>query len=326
MVKISVIIPVYNTEQYLERCLDSVIGRTPDGIEILVVNDGSTDGSERIIESFVERYPDLIRYFSKENGGLSSARNHGMRYASGEYLAFVDSDDCVERDMFETLYAAAQDTDKDVVECDFDWVWPDRSVDDVSPGYEGAEDVFLRGRVMAWNKLYRRRVVEEHNITFPEGLHHEDIEFFYRLLPHINGIASVHRIGYHYVQRAGSLIDRQGERTKDVFAILRHIADDYRANDFFGAPDTYASGLEYLYIRFLLGSSFLHMVRIPERRVRRECLRAAWDLLNTAFPAWKKNAILNTRKTKKNRYFRTVGRFTYGLYAALFRIRAKDAL
>ncbi|MDR2156164.1 MAG: glycosyltransferase [Clostridiales Family XIII bacterium] len=321
MPKVSVIIPVYNTERYLERCLDSVVGQTMEDMEILLVNDGSTDGSERILLACLAGHPDKIVYLKKENGGLSSARNCGMRRATGEYIAFVDSDDFVERDMFELLYAAAKETDSDVAECDFDWVWPQRSVTDGAADYADTADIFLRGRVMACNKLYRRRIVEEAGVCFPEGLQYEDIAFFYTLLPHINGVASVHRVGYHYVQREDSIINRQTERTRDVFAVLGHIADHYRDNAYFGAPGTYGSGVEYLYVRFLLGSSFLRMVRIGDAKVRRDCLRDSWNLLSEAFPAWRKNAILNTRKTGKNRYFKTVCRFTFRLYAALFRLK-----
>jgi glycosyltransferase involved in cell wall biosynthesis len=321
MPKISVIIPVYNMEQYLERCLDSIVGQTMQDIEILVVNDGSKDRAEEIILAYRDRYPEMIRYFNKQNGGLSSARNCGMRHATGDYIAFIDSDDFAESDMLEMLYAAAQEADADVAECDFDWVWPDRTVTDRTPGYANAEDLFLNGRVMAWNKIYRRRIVEEQGIAFPEGLHYEDIEFFYKLLPHINGISSVRRVGYHYMQRQGSIINRQTERTKEIFAVLGHIAEYYRRNGLFEA---HAAGIEYLYIRFLLGSSFLRMIRIPDRRVRKACLAESWTLLNTAFPAWKKNPILNTRKTGKNRYFKTVNRVTFRLYAQLFRLKKAD--
>jgi glycosyltransferase involved in cell wall biosynthesis len=323
MPKISVIIPVYNTEKYLERCLDSIVAQTMEDIEILIVNDGSEDDSERIILAYRDRYPDRIRYLSKENGGLSSARNLGMEHATGEFLAFIDSDDFATADMLAMLYAAAKEQKKDIAECDFDWIWPDRTATDTAETYTDAEDSFLRGRVMACNKIYRRGVVARHGVRFPEGLQYEDIEFFYKLLPHINGIASVHRVGYGYVQRADSIVNRQTERTRDIFAILSRVFAYYRENEFFGACELYETGIEYLYIRFLLGSSFLRMVQIPDKKLRRDCLRESLELLNATFPNWRRNALLNARNTGKHRYFKTVGRYTLGLYARLLRLKGR---
>ena len=91
-VKVSIIVPVYNVEQYLGKCLDSLVNQTLQEIEILVVNDGSPDNSQRIIDDYVRRYPNKVRSFTKENGGLSDARNYGMQYATGKYVAFLDSD------------------------------------------------------------------------------------------------------------------------------------------------------------------------------------------------------------------------------------------
>ena len=93
MVKVSVVVPVYNVEKYLAKCLQSLIGQTLKDIEIVVVNDGSADGSQKIADEFKERYPEIIKCVVKENGGLGSARNAGLERPSGEYIAFIDSDD-----------------------------------------------------------------------------------------------------------------------------------------------------------------------------------------------------------------------------------------
>ena len=114
-VKVSVIVPVYNVEHCLPQCLDSLVNQTLQEIEILVINDGSPDNSHSIIDDYVSRYPDKIRSFLKENGGLSDARNYGIAKARGEYLAFVDSDDYVDMDMCEKMYARAVETDADIV-------------------------------------------------------------------------------------------------------------------------------------------------------------------------------------------------------------------
>lgn len=106
-IKVSIIVPVYNVELYLEKCLLSLVNQTLQDIEILVVNDGSSDNSQQIIEKFQQEYPDRIFGFIKENGGLSDARNFGIDRAKGEFLGFVDSDDYVSESMFEEMYELA---------------------------------------------------------------------------------------------------------------------------------------------------------------------------------------------------------------------------
>ena len=113
MSKISVIVPVYNVQKYIDNCLKSLVTQTIKDIEIIIVNDGSKDNSEKIIEKYVE----------KENGGLSSARNYGLEYATGEYIAFLDSDDYVDCKMYEEMYNLAKKENADMVECDFIWEW-----------------------------------------------------------------------------------------------------------------------------------------------------------------------------------------------------------
>ena len=103
MCKVSVIVPVYNTEKYIDKCLDSLVNQTMKDVEIIVVNDGSIDHSEEKIKNYENNYPKMIKYLKKENGGLSDARNYGIKYATGKYLAFVDSDDYIELDSCENL-------------------------------------------------------------------------------------------------------------------------------------------------------------------------------------------------------------------------------
>ena len=121
MPNVSVIVPVYNVEDYIERCMESLINQTLKDIEIIVVNDGSTDKSETKIKKYLDKYPDKIKYFVKENGGLSDARNYGMQYATGEYIAFLDSDDYVDITLYEKMYKIAVEQNCDYVECNFIW-------------------------------------------------------------------------------------------------------------------------------------------------------------------------------------------------------------
>ena len=103
--KVSVIVPVYGVEKYISKCLNSLVNQTLNDIEIIVVNDGTKDNSQKIIDEYVKKYPDKVKSFIKENGGQGSARNYGLKQATGEYIGYVDSDDYVELDMYEKLYS-----------------------------------------------------------------------------------------------------------------------------------------------------------------------------------------------------------------------------
>ena len=117
MVKVSVIVPVYNVYDYLGKCLDSLVNQTLKDIEIIVVNDGSPDNSEEIIDIYKKKYK-CIKAYKKENGGLSDARNYGIKRAQGEYIAFIDSDDYVDTQMLEKMYQKAKKDNLDIVVCD----------------------------------------------------------------------------------------------------------------------------------------------------------------------------------------------------------------
>ena len=113
--KVSIIVPVYNVEKYIAKCLDSLIAQTLKDIEIIVVNDGSKDNSQKVIDEYVKKHPELVISLTKDNGGLSDARNFGIPYAKGKYVCFVDSDDYIEHDSIERMYIKAIETQSDIV-------------------------------------------------------------------------------------------------------------------------------------------------------------------------------------------------------------------
>ena len=115
--KVSVIVPVYGVEKYISKCLNSLVNQTLNDIEIIVVNDGTKDNSQKIIDEYVKKYPDKVKSFIKENGGQGSARNYGLKQATGEYIGYVDSDDYVELDMYEKLYNKAINDNLDIAIC-----------------------------------------------------------------------------------------------------------------------------------------------------------------------------------------------------------------
>ncbi len=314
MPKVSVIVPVYNVEKYLERCLNSLVNQTLDDIEIIIVNDGTKDNSEKIIKEFLDKYPQKIIYLKKENGGLSDARNYGIPYAKGEYIAFLDSDDYIEKEMYKEMYELAKKENSDMVECDFIWEYPDKIKEDIGQVYNGKKEMLEKVRVVAWNKLIKRSILEKTKIQFPKGLRYEDVEFTYKLIPYLDKVAFLKKPYIHYTQRDNSIINVQNERTKEIFIVLDNVLDYYKANNFY---DEYKEEIEYVYARFLLCSSLLRMVKIKDKNIRKKLLETTWKNLNTKFPNWKNNEILNKNKTLKNRYMKSINKFTYKIYCTI---------
>lgn len=316
MKRISIIVPVYNTEKYLDKCLESLVNQTIDDIEIIIINDGSTDNSSKIIEKFVNLYPEKIKAFTKINGGLSDTRNYGIKKAVGEFIAFVDSDDYVDKNMYETMYEIAKKENADFVECDFSWAFTNHEKKDIGKIYKIFDDYFVYGRVMMCNKIFKKKIITENNILFPNNLNYEDIEFFYKFILHTKKSNKVNRIFYYYNQRENSIINIQTAKNTDIITILQNVVNYYKQLNVY---DKYKSELEYLYIRLLLGSSFLRIIKIKDKKIKKELLEKNFNELNTKFPKWKNNNLLKKYKTKKNLYYKTINNFTYKVYALILK-------
>ena len=317
MTKVSIIVPAYNVEDYIQKCLESLVNQTLQDIEIIVVNDGSTDQTKSRIEKFMLAYPEKIKYLEKTNGGLSDARNYGLPSANGKYIGFVDSDDYVEPTMFEEMYNKAEEENIDMVECDFIWEYPNKKRVDTGKIYEGKKEAFVYARVVAWNKLIKRETLEKANIKFPKGLRYEDTEFFYKLLPSLEKISFIKKPLVHYIQRSNSIANTQNERVKEIFEIWDNIFKFYKENNLF---EEYKNEIEYTYSRFLLCSSLLRIVKVGDKKTRKELEKRTWEEINSNFTNWKKNPILKREKGTKNLYMKTVNSFNYKIFCKVFEI------
>lgn len=320
MPKVSVIVPFYNVEGYIEKCLETLVNQTLEDIEIILVNDGSKDRSIEIVNKFLEAYPDKLVYLEKENGGLSDARNYAIPYAKGEYIAFLDSDDYVEKDMYQKMYELAKKENSDMVECDFYWEYPDKLKKDVGVIYNGKKEMLEKVRVVAWNKLIRREILEKTEVKFPKGYRYEDVEFTYKLVPFIEKVSFLKKPCVHYIQREGSISNSQNERTKEIFDVLDHVIDYYKEK---GIYETYQEEIEYIYVRYAFCSSLLRIVKIEDVALQEKLLNLTWEKVNTNFPNWKRNSILKKGKGLKNLYLKTINKFTYNIYTTILSIMQK---
>lgn len=227
-VLISVIVPVYNVEALLPRCLDSILAQTYRNLEIILVDDGTKDASDKICDEYAAK-DSRIRVIHKENGGLSSARNAGIDIARGEYFGFVDSDDWIEPEMYETMLALAQKQGVKLVcagRYDTDGNQEGKTVglcpqkEEVITGMELLGRVFVWDNIdsAAWDKLYHRSLFED--IRYPHGLINEDVAIFYKLAEKVDRAAMCNRPFYNYFHRPGSITT--AKVSEKTFHFSRH--------------------------------------------------------------------------------------------------------
>lgn len=211
---ISVIVPIYNIKEYLERCIDSILAQTYQNIEVLMVDDGSTDGTSELVDEIALK-DSRIRVFHKENGGSSSARNLAMREAKGQYFSFIDSDDYIEPDMMEKLYQAIQTSGMPIAqgareEIDEQGnILPDICIPPEKETMYASKD-FMRelllhkGDCSFCTKLTKASLFHENGFVFPEGKLNEDFHILVKMLPLIPGIVSIPKRMYHVFYKSGS--------------------------------------------------------------------------------------------------------------------------
>jgi glycosyltransferase involved in cell wall biosynthesis len=315
MIKVSVIIPVYNAEAYLWRCLDSIVNQTLPEIEIIAVDDGSTDGSVGIITAYQERFPGRIILLRQANSGTGAARNSGIERAGGEYIGFVDADDYVEPGMYGAMYSMAKEMNAELIECNYLKEYKNRvKIIKKIKNYTGDNKLF-HTEYSVWNKIVLRETILFHNIRFPVGLNYEDAEFVCKLMPFINTAGFIENPYYHYIQNYNSRYHSFNEKTRDSFTVYDNIVKFYHDNDTY---EQYKNQLEYIYLRSRLGASLFRIVRIKDKKLRKRILAENWLDLADHFPGWRKNNYLREDNSLLGRYFKTVNHITYRMYAAVF--------
>lgn len=265
--KISVVVPVYNSIDCLEKCVQSICAQTYSHLEILLIDDGSTDGTDQLCERLASE-DCRIRTYHKKNGGASSARNVGIRLASGEYLAFVDSDDYIEPDMYELMMESMQAERTPIVQISRDEVdeeggrLPDVCVPPGEARFCGAEEflrelLLHRGDCSFCTKLVRRGLFDHHR--FPEGALNEDFSLLVEMLQEIEGVMILPKQCYHVVCRKQSTTR---SRTRDSFSrVFLDIVDN--ADKMQALVDRKYPGLHSYAVRFNLYQRLDYLLHVP---------------------------------------------------------------
>lgn len=240
MPKVSIIIPIYNCENYIKRCIESIINQTLKDIEIIIINDGSTDKSREILETFTD---ERIQIINQENGGQSKARNYGLSIAKGEYIGFVDCDDWVDLNFFEKLYSSATKNDCDIAMSDFirksDKKHKLRLNIKEEMIYESTEDKINVAHAIKegciWNKIYKKQLLD--GIKFEEGMFFEDGLFTLQALFKSEKMCTVTDTFYYYWVNPNSTVKTLDKKKREDKAKSRRQMLDFINNNNIKIPD-----------------------------------------------------------------------------------------
>lgn len=294
MLKVSVIVPVYNTKDYLRKCLDSLVFQTIDEIEIIVVDDGSTDGSDNIVREYEEKYKDKIKAVYKENGGQASARNIGIAISTGEYIGFLDSDDYVDTSMFLELYQCAKTNNADYVGCAYSDVEYNKQgelviVEDyiANPVRSNHREMFFNANVSPFISFYKGDMLHQSGVRFTEGVVYEDTAFWAKMIPFITTMNCVEKsLAYRLRRENSTTTAYKAHKVEQIFTVIDDIINFYKQQNIY---DEYENELEYFCVRILLCSSVHRICCIKERTERSTLIKRTFSEINRNFPEYKTN-------------------------------------
>lgn len=297
MKKISVVVPCYNVSKYLKDCVDSIINALVDDMEIILVNDGSTDNTLDICNEYKDKYPKIIKVIDKENGGLSDARNKGIEASKGEYIGFIDSDDTVEKDLYKDLIKKIEENNADIIVFGENRIFTDHTIkvnSGVSNDCCNQEDV---KKIMpyiypaACNKIYKREFFDK--VKFKKGVWYEDVDFIYRLLPLVNTISCLDGYYYNYYQREGSITYTYNKKLYDFIDNLNGLVDYYKNNGFY---HEYHDELEYFYVRYSYATFIKRLAKTKDIKEFNKGVELVINNVNNLFPSYKDNKYLVGKK------------------------------
>lgn len=308
--KVSIIVPIYNVEAYLKRCIDSLLSQTYPNIEILLIDDCSTDGSAKIAKEYAELYPKVCRFVQRDkNGGLSAARNTGIKRSTGEWLSFVDSDDWVNEEYISSMYDIAQKEGADIVANESRYIYfsaKETKMDDPTLDIKSEslqKEKVARLRFGATSHLIRKSFFLKTSILFPEDIWRcEDICTMVPLYTYTDKISILHKPLYYYFQRKGSL-SNTNHHFVDVSFYLKTI---HRMIDLSSAG--YEQELEFRAIAELMYGMVMIMIR--SGRSKGEVYRHI-DWFESKFPSWKENPYFSTLPKGKQIFIDCASRKMY---------------
>lgn len=303
-IQVSIVMPVYNVEKYLRQCLDSLFSQTLQSIEIIAVNDGSTDNSLQILEEYQKNKPQIMKIYSTKNRGVSHARNYGIKKAIGDYILFVDSDDFIEIDMCEKLYNKAVADDNDIVICTRYNVYEDPhtgllrrdhiKLELINDSFNLHDNKYELAHILPfpWDKLFKRDLLT--GMEFPLNMRFEDIVFVYQVVVKAKNIGVVDEPLYNYRKTAqGGFLNTFSKQTLDIIKAFELVLDYMEKQ---GYMDHYHDELEFICSRHFL-YRYITLFKNENRGkgkldIKLEIINKTQDFLDSRLPNWRGNHYL----------------------------------
>ena len=324
MKKVSVIVPVYNVEKYIDKCLNSLVNQTLEDIEIIVVNDGSPDNSQEIIDKYVKDYPNKVKSYIKENGGQGSARNYGLKYATGEYVGYVDSDDYVNLDMYEKMYKCAKTTKSDVVICGNNVISIEGALikEESAIIYSDTKLDILFGKMAVWNKLYKKDFLVKKNIEFRSKVWYEDIDFTVKVLFDDIKISFINENLYNYLLRPGSTMNNSNvSKNLDILLAFDEMIKYLKNNKLYEKNQI---ELEFLAVYHIYISAITRVINANVKKsLKKEVINKLKNYMECNFPNYRKNKYLKNINRNKTIVYKLINLKQYWLVRSLFKIKDK---
>ncbi|MBR3220483.1 glycosyltransferase family 2 protein, partial [Candidatus Saccharibacteria bacterium] len=286
--KASVVVPIYNTAEYLPRCLDSLAKQSLDSFEVILVDNNSTDDSPKIIKEYCKNFPDIFTSLKVKKSGASAARNAGIRVATGEYLVFVDSDDYVSLDMLEKIVTTAKKSAADVVAVGANLHKKDGGIEYFGLYRQGGtlKKRFLLSGFGPVGVATRRKFFIENNLFFHEGIIYEDLAIIGTYILHTDKIAVIKEPVYQIVERTNSIMRGTKWKKEIGESIFVALDDLYGAFDKVGAVKEYHAELEQIFATALLKNIAGYMLPFKQATPYYEKMRT---VMKEKFPRWWKN-------------------------------------
>lgn len=282
---VSVIVPIYNTKQYLSKCIDSILSQTYRNIEILLINDGSPDDSKLIMEKYKQK-DNRIKCYYKKNGGLSDARNYGVKHSKGKYICFIDSDDWVSNLYIEKLVNEIRKNNYCLVACEFDRVYNNK----ITKNNISKEDIKGFKVPAAWNKIYLKETIQKYNLEFPKGKWYEDLTMTSMYAMTCSKIKIINESLYFYRQNNDSIMHTYDDRIFQIYDSLEKLTKFAKQNDLY---EYNAQGLEFAYIyHVLIGTVFRASFMA---KFSKQMIKEIVKHVEEKYPQWYNNKIVKEK-------------------------------
>lgn len=292
MIDISIIVPIYNAEKYLNKCIKSLINQTKENLEFILVNDGSTDSSEEIIKSYKDK---RIKYFKNKNQGIGKTRNFGMKKATGKYIMFLDSDDYLATNACEELFSKAEKDNLDLVINNFYRVEEEteKKVEVIIPEFKNTnlkdnKRLLLDVNLAPWNKLYKRELLKKNKIQFVEDLKYEDAPFVVETMDKAKKIGQINKFLNYYVIHKNSETTVRDEKIFDIIEIVDKI------RKYFSKRKEFTETVDKLSVRILTNYTIQQRVQV-DKEVGMQFIDRAFQYMKENIPDYKDNKYYKNR-------------------------------